>query len=386
MLTLRNWLPVMGIGIVSSLAGCGDSDDAPPPGVSATAGRSANSGAGGGTSGKGGRSGAGGKGGSEAGAADDGGEANAGGADAQGVGGEGGDEQAGQGGNAARAGSGGIPGLGGGGMASFDCPEPGEELPDDFESLCDPAARFDTPEPVSIPASGLDVLLSVTPDELSIVWIADEGFALSNYVADRESVDAEFSTPQRLEDEPLASARKLALSPDGLRLVAAVDDSFLVAVRASRGEAFGEAEPGEFSVLDSDALDRGVRLADPVIAPDDRTLYYSLEGAGTSTLYVSVRGDDEPWPLGAPIDDCELASHPLGTRQPTGVSADGLTLFYFDSARGLSRAAFRATPSAPFALFVDLPGDGVQPNAACDRVYYSVATEPPFGVVVAERN
>lgn len=377
---------------VLASAGCGD-DDSPPAGLgggakagagaaSGGAGRAGRAGsAGSAAGGESGVSGESGRGGSSAGAAPEGGTAGATGGGA----GETGEGQAGEGGRGGGGGTGATSGAGG--APSFDCEDAGAELPQGYDPLCDPAAQWGPSEPVPIMASGSDMLSSLTPDELSIGFSAEDGFGVAFFVADREGALDPFGTPQKLADPALASAQRIALSPDGLRVIAAADGLFVSAVRSTREEAFGAFAEGECAELDAQARAVGQVLGDPVIAADDLVLYYSVvSGAGATTLFVSTRTGSEPWPPGTPLDQCELNQHPLGVRLPTGVSADGLTLFFFDTARGVARAGFRAATDAPFARFVDLPGYGSQPNAACDRLYYSLAGDLPLGVVVSERD
>jgi hypothetical protein len=50
---------------------------------------------------------------------------------------------------------------------------------------------------------------------------------------------------------------------------------------------------------------------------------------------------------------------------------DGLTLFFYDEVNQVERAAWRASPTAPFTLFEDI-GDfpDAAPNFRCDILYY----------------
>jgi hypothetical protein len=371
-------LLTLGFGLVGAVAGCGD-DEERPAGVA--------SGATGGTGGThAGRAGASGS--KAVAASGDGGQpalsAGGAGSSGDGAGGAGGRAEAGGAGGSLgeQGGSSGSSNAGSGTEPMFDCPDP---EPVELATLCDPERSYGDPAAVPIPMGGSDTLFSITPDELSIAWGSEAGFSGALWVADRSSPSEDFATPQGLEDPMLLGAQKLALSPDRLRVGVAVGGRFLVLVRANPGESFGEPEPGEFQAINTDAESNGFVLGDPVIAPDDRALYYSiLGGTAGATLRYSVRTGAEEWPVGIPIEDCELEEHPRGKRQPTGISADGLTLFYYDAPRALSRAAYRAAIDAPFSLFVDLPGFGVQPNASCERLYYSAPTDLPLGIVSAE--
>jgi hypothetical protein len=66
-------------------------------------------------------------------------------------------------------------------------------------------------------------------------------------------------------------------------------------------------------------------------------------------------------------------------RVPTGISADGLTLYYSDFVRNVSRAAWREVANGPFVWFTDLGTRGrPQPNQSCSRLYFSAATGPAY--------
>jgi hypothetical protein len=253
-------------------------------------------------------------------------------------------------------------------------------------SICDFDGGWGSGARVPIPAGGGDVLFSITPDELTVAWGSDEGLAGALWVADRVSAGDDFGARTPITEMDVEAVERLALGPDRLVLVAVAGGRFVELTRAAPGTAFSSPAPGSFALIDADAEENGLLLADPVIAPDDRTLYYSIASGsvGTATLRVSTRASGEPWPVGADVPDCEFLRHERGMRQPTGVSSDGLTLFYFDAARFISRAAFRPARDEAFTLFVDL-GDrlGAQPNLACDRLYYYGPGTLPLEVQVA---
>ena len=86
---------------------------------------------------------------------------------------------------------------------------------------------------------------------------------------------------------------------------------------------------------------------------------------------MSERSGDESWPVGTALSSCEFRAYGALIRTPTGISSDGLTLFFEDAAAGGARAAFRETTDSAFEWFVDLgPIGRAQPNEACDRLYY----------------
>src|SRR5207244_11043096 len=121
-----------------------------------------------------------------------------------------------------------------------------------------------------------------------------------------------------------------------------------------------------------------------VFGADDKTLYYTVGGSDERhALHVSIRSGADPWPVGEAIQACELDTHDNYGRYPTGVSSDGKTLFFYDSWPGKARAAWRSTSQGPFTWFRDIGNwYAVQPNAACDRLYYSAA-DPAASIVAA---
>jgi hypothetical protein len=241
--------------------------------------------------------------------------------------------------------------------------------------LCDPDATWGDGELVLPDSIGPDVLLAITPDELTIAWRYDDPLFPKLYVADRDNVDEAFGEPMLIDDPSAPATDQIALSPTGLRLVAVAGGQFVEFDRAAPGEAFQYAGQGRFAAINTDAGVQARLLADPVLGADDETLFYSLdapEGSEGSSLHVSRRTGTGDFPVGSPLDACELDQLSTGTRRPTGVSADGLTLFYNDEPRAKMRAAWRPSVDRPFDRFVDLPlPSAVMPNGACDRLYYS---------------
>jgi hypothetical protein len=311
---------------------CGGEDERPPPGGSAiTGGESGEPGETGGSSA-----------GSSRGGKGSGGSSGSGAGDTSGAGGA---EDGGEAGTTTNGGSGG---------SAFVLPNPSED----------------------------DQLIAVTPDELTIAWYSASGAAGSYYVADRTSASAAFGTPRSLSVENV-----IALSPNGLRLVAVSQphDEFVELERATRTDAFGTPSPGAFSAINAALAASSELVGGGVIAPDDLTFYYTvLADQGIEyPLFVSTRSGSEPWPVGQAVESCEFRAQGALTRLPTAVSSDGLTLFYFDSVRGTSRAAWRATESGPFVWFRDLGEIArAQPNLACDRLYYSAFADDS-GIFVA---
>ncbi|MGC4089237.1 MAG: hypothetical protein QM756_15400 [Polyangiaceae bacterium] len=279
------------------------------------------------------------------------------------------------------AGSGGAGSDAGGAPEQDSCPSDSATEPVDFGSLCDPEMTLGSGSALAELGDGSQ-LVGVTPDELSVAWSAPKGSTLGFFVADR-------SDPlQPFGDRTEVSANLVALSPDGLRLIALSDDqgALLELSRAAVGAAFGEAEEGAFSLLDADARENGYGFLDAVVSADDRSLFFNVISAEAmgSALRVSKRVGGEPWPVGVPVEGCEFESHGSALRHPTALSSDGLTLFYYDTVRDRARAAFRPTPDDPFVHFIDLGARyQLTPNASCKRFHYWTSAETTR-VVVAD--
>lgn len=284
---------------------------------------------------------------------------------------------AGDGGSGAETAEGGEGGAGGAGGAEdpFVCPPPPvAEISGD--PVCDPGASWGEDTPVPMTPGLQDQLVAITPDELTLVWYSVTGSAGSLRVADRASVEEEFGEGQVIERDVIA------VSPDGLRLVALAEDSpgFVELTRTARGEAFSGESTDSFELLNAEASASGRRLISAAFSADDRTLYYSvLDESDEYPLRVSRRANGEPWPVGERVEVCQLRGFGVLARMPTGVSADGLTLFYYDPIYGTANAAWRASAEGDFVLFQSLGERApAQPNTTCTRLYYTDAENTLF--------
>jgi hypothetical protein len=224
-----------------------------------------------------------------------------------------------------------------------------------------------------------DVFGSITPDELTLAWLSVEGGTPTLHYADRAARSDPFEPSGAIgADADYYAVERPALSPDGNRLVVVRKDrkGFAEYTRVGRFYAFDDApSDASFGPLDNQALLFTVNefFGDPIVSSDDRTFYYSRYGAEqVETVFESKRAGDVDWPIGSPV-----AGEPLFTvcghrRRPTGVSADGLTLFYWDEASNTERATWRATLAVPFAGVVDLGARAhATPNDACSMLYFS---------------
>jgi hypothetical protein len=351
---------------------CSDDDETAPPGV-----QDPNGGSAGDSGGNSGRSGAAGsnRGGASSGESGSGG---GGGGEAGTPGGEGGSGAGARGGTDAGGGTGGTSGTAGtGGSAGYpECPSDGEAGgPPTLNSLCDIEASWGAGVDLPLLPDGAAQLLAITPDELTIAWFGVENMETTFHVAERPSTSVSFEPGQELE--PLDY---VAMSPDGLRLALTEDGRLQERVRTAKDQPFGSPVEGSFATLDENAEQNDLMLLAGVISPDDRTLFYLVsDGTDDQPLRVSTRSGTGNWPVGTPIEACEFQTEAGIYRQPTGVSADGLTLFFVDYVRGKTRAAFRESTSDPFEWFVDLGTlDRAQPNADCSRLYFTATSGPSY--------
>lgn len=323
----------------------------------------------GGSNGTGGGSGAGGE--------DTGGEPSAPG----GAGAGGNDENAGGDAGNGRAGTPGTAAGAGGEGASGTDPRPVDEL-------CPREPKLGTPEKLALSTDADERFGGITPDERVIAWTVTVDETVTLYVASRADAEAAFGTPVSTALESALDGQ-VTLAPDGLSVafVSADRRGFSVISRPTLDDAFGLATAGEFSLLDGTGgvLAAGERYADPVLAGDGVSFYYSQYGEGADdTLRVSNRlSEADPWPVGGPLPSTGLSARGDERFAPTGASRDGRTLFLWDSAAETSVLAFVDEESFEWSPVADIgPLRAAAPNGACSRLYYSAA-DPSLDLFVA---
>lgn len=263
---------------------------------------------------------------------------------------------------------------------------------------CKTTSTWGTGTLIAISTPQSDSMGAITPDELTLAWMTTAGSVL---YADRANVSDAFGAPQTLSGT--IALDHVALTPDGLTLIVVKDNRYalLQSTRSSRSTAFGSALDGApYANIDPPPteLDAGAQpphglFADPMLSPDGQFLYYSQTGQTTLTMQETFRakGDTKPWGQGRNLLETQLgAPDTSGTRRhPTGMSADDLTLFFWDDVAQTERMAFRdgAFSNNTYKQFVDIGAHkNAAPTAGCGRLYFSGAGSGGFDLFFADKN
>jgi hypothetical protein len=294
--------------------------------------------------------------------------------------------------------------------------------------VCATMATWGSPASVGgLPAGQGAVAFTVTPDELTVAWVqptpGSEG-GVQIYAADRASTNESFGPAQALTAAAAyAASDGISLMPDGLGLMVVRADrrALAQATRSSRTGMFGDPDEKPYQQINSTVVASAssmlapqfTYLGDPVLGQDNLTLMYSGYGGnmgatGAVSVYESHRSstldpfppvtvEHDMGPLGvvfAPAVPPQTG--PCGTcgtgteagisasseadaalvesrRHPTGLSADGRTVFYWDSlAPGEGRAAWRPAPLVQFtgSKIVGTDAHAIVTNASCTRLYF----------------
>jgi hypothetical protein len=295
-------------------------------------------------------------------------------------GGTGGSTSGGTGGS-----TGGAGGAGGSGGSS-DGGVPPDGGTDPNPARCAPSIAWQLLERVeSIPNDHFARFGGVSPDELTAAWTSGSGDV---YVADRTSYKDPFAAPVKVNTMALASDR-VAIAATG---------QSLIAVNADRGSFIGFERPGrdapwvvsnglEFTQVKV-VFEGGALVSEPVLSGDKRSFFFLVTPPGQPTHLREAVWDpvQRSWGLPARVPNAEFEQAAGGKRRrPTGMSSDGRTLFFFDEASSIERAAWRNAPSAPFDLFKDVGAFGEAiPNLRCDTLYYQGQDSVGPGVFMGE--
>jgi hypothetical protein len=248
---------------------------------------------------------------------------------------------------------------------------------------CNVTMQWQAGTKVSLSTTQPDLFGAITPDELTIAWMTAAGKVL---YADRAKATDAFGAPQTLTAG--IALDRVALSPDGLTMIVVPTNRNTLAqtTRGSRGSVFSSTlDLAPFASLDplSQEGDAGTTpshgsFADPMLSEDGQFLYYSQTGIFTLTMCESYRktGDTSPWGQGRNLQEAQLsAPDTSGVHMiPTGMSSDGLTLFFWDGVAKTERAAFRdnALTNNTYKQFLTLGATyrNAAPVGSCGRIYF----------------
>ena len=244
-------------------------------------------------------------------------------------------------------------------------------------TVCGTTAHWVDGSALSISTPSDDHFGSISSDELSIAWATSANDVATIHYADRNSIGDAFASAKQLTGA--FALDRAALSPDGLTLVLVTGDrrGFAEYRRDSRSDDFAPPVIGLFSSFDNyaaDTMPTGNGFGDPLLAPDNKTFIYSEFGPGVvDTVHQTKRlFDADPWQVGLTWAATELRASGASRRRPTGLSADGRTLFFWDEQQSQERAGFVVYQGVQFASFVDLgPLIGAQPNDNCTLLYHA---------------
>ena len=276
---------------------------------------------------------------------------------------------------AAETGDSGAPssGQGGGGTSAELGGAAGK--PEAVPAACDQLTTWSNATSVSgVSSAARETLLALTPDELDLAFSRDGAL----YVAHRATQSASFASGSALAvPTGWSAAHGASLSADGKRLLLVSDpDQKRLGewTRTSRTSPFsGAIDTTAFAIINQDADFTGKLYASPTIAAGDDQLFFNSSFLGAdSTIVASSRSGTGTWSsprtLSAGIFDGRAGQR----RLPTGISADGRTLFYFNEESAEQEARFRATSSLTSPLY-DMRSLGARrgatPNFACNRLY-----------------
>ncbi len=248
-------------------------------------------------------------------------------------------------------------------------------------AACPKVFPGDKATPVVYEHGSGELLAGLTWDELTMVWTTNEAGKIVVHYADRTNRDEAFGAAKTLPDSlgPFGEDT-VALAADGKSMIfVSADHGTLTRVtRSARGVAFdAPVSTTAFNRITGPGSEGGAakKLGDLVLSKDGKWLFYTdLNRTAGTTLMLSIQLGDGTWDYPNPIDGKPFEAVGSMRRRPTGVSADKLTLFYYDETTATPLVAFR-TPGT--ALFYEtkpyLPvGKRPMPAEACDRVYLTM--------------
>jgi hypothetical protein len=270
------------------------------------------------------------------------------------------------------------------------------ELPDVVEEpdtpktpgLCDPSAVFGEGSAVAgISNDGRPRALAVTPDERTVAWIAGEGTGAALRIADRGNATGAFGAPRILSaiEPPPSLAHRVALSPDGLRLIYVREDERGLAElrRSARTDPFGTSgDATPFAEIDEHVVYTGRTLGAPILAGGR---LFVMTAVGSSSAILSSTATASGWSSPRPVDATSLTGSG-GRLIPSGVAEDLRAYFWWSESESTVWSGHREAATTPLARFVEIGAKpGAQPNAGCTALWFTVETSTGAEIRVARR-
>jgi hypothetical protein len=262
------------------------------------------------------------------------------------------------------------------GSSATDAPSLHDDAGKPLGAQCKPGAAWKNDSPVpSIAAKGFDRFGSISDDELTVAWAANDGTV---WVADRTSTTVDFAKPAQIDTSKhmAATGERPALGPAGLSLViVSADGASLYAFgRSSQGATWAPTSQSELASINGMVQGNMGQFSEPVLGADGVSLFFMFSVASAPPLLVESRYDGTAgaWLPANGFSNPELqTTNPGQPRRPTGLSADGRTLFFYDATTATERAAWRDSLSSPFTYFDTLAAPTeASPNRFCTTLYF----------------
>jgi hypothetical protein len=219
----------------------------------------------------------------------------------------------------------------------------------------------------------IDRFGGMTPDGLTAAWIRPQ--TGDGIEVDRATPNSTFTT-QSVLLPGLPQGVRPALSSTGDLVFGIVLDGLYTQIW-TRADSSSPWEAWTAMTTPFDAIVAAVNASsstwsEPAFGASGDRLFYVVT-FGQPSIYESTwNSQTMEWDPGVQLPNPEFKGpDALTRRRPTGASADGLTLFFFDEVSGVERAAWRVSTSAPFTYFEDLPGAAeASPSSDCTALYF----------------
>jgi hypothetical protein len=279
------------------------------------------------------------------------------------------------------------------------------------EPTCPVGMTFGTPSQVLGVATFMTAsapLVTMTSDELTVAWVLDAGGGKGNvFITSRSDTSSAFGAaipvPTKTSSvttfegglpidggDPYFAYDRVALSTGGLVIGVSVDLRHFGSVIYLGGNSFEDLTEGPYASLTASLMMATEKLGDPTLAPSALDLVYSHYGANAMlSVYETTRltlGSN--WQPGAGDNGPAIQESNGQRKHPTSLTADRLTLFYWDDMTQEGWYSLRSPASGSFNTGTALGSAYMSPqiNADCSRLYYVTPGGGGWQLVSAARN